>query len=116
MMIDYDATMKSIGNDLTLFETLVQIFLEDYPALLDDLRQAITSDGYEKVYSAAHRLKGLVSNFHAKELVAILAEIENSARLARSAPDADVAQQISDLCATVAAELKMKLGGSRTDS
>lgn len=111
-MIDYDATMKSIGNDHTLFETLVQIYLEDYPALLDDLRQAITSDGYEKIYSAAHRLKGLVSNFHAKDLVEILAEIETSARLDRGTPDATIVQQISDLCATVAAELKMRLGGS----
>ena len=113
-MIDYDATMKSIGNDHTLFETLVQIFLEDYPALLDDLRQAITSDGNEKIYSAAHRLKGLVSNFHARELVEILAEIETSARLARGTTDADadLVQQISNLCATVAAELKMRLGGS----
>lgn len=111
-MIDYDATMKSIGNDHTLFETLVQIYLEDYPALLDDLRQAITSDGYEKIYSAAHRLKGLVSNFHAKELVEILAEIETSTRLGRGTPDATIVQQISDLCASVAAELKMRLGGS----
>lgn len=111
-MIDYDATMKSIGNDHSLFETLVQIFLEDYPVLLDDLRHAITSDGFEKIYSAAHRLKGLVSNFHAREVVEILAEIEASARLASGTPDAAVVQQISEMCATVAAELKMKLGDS----
>ncbi len=111
-MIDYDATMKSIGYDHTLFETLVQIFLEDYPALLDDLQQAVASDGHEEIYSAAHRLKGLVSNFHAKKVVEILAEIETSARLASGTPDAATVQQISDLCATVAAELKMRLGGS----
>ena len=110
-MIDYEATMKAIGNDRTLFETLVQIFLEDYPALLVELVQAVASESHEAVFSAAHRLKGLVSNFHAKELVDILAEIEVSARSTQSTSTAVAVQHISTLCATMASELKSRLAG-----
>ena len=112
MMIDYEATMKSIGNDRSLFETLVQIFLEDYPALLADLGQAVKSESNEAVYSAAHRLKGLVSNFHTKELVDILAEIEVSARSAQSTSTAVAVQNISMLCTAMANELKSRLAGT----
>lgn len=49
-LIDYEATMKSIGNDRSLFETLAQIFLEDYPTLLNDLGQAVTGESHEAVY------------------------------------------------------------------
>jgi HPt (histidine-containing phosphotransfer) domain-containing protein len=111
-MIDYEATMKAIGNDRTLFETLVQIFLEDYPALLDNLGHAVTGESHEAVYSAAHRLKGLVSNFHAKDLVDILAEIEVSARSTESTSTASAVQHISMLCANMATELKSRLAGA----
>lgn len=111
-MIDYEATMQSIGNDRSLFETLVQIFLEDYPDLLDDLGQAVASESHEAVYSSAHRLKGLVSNFHAKEVVDILAEIEVSARSEQSTSTATAVQHISMLCTSMATELKSCLEGS----
>lgn len=111
-MIDYEATMQAIGNDRSLFETLVQIFVEDYPALVEDLGQAVMVQSHEEVYSAAHRLKGLVSNFHAKEVVDILGEIETSARLRQTTSTAAVVQHISMLCTTIAAELKIRLEGT----
>lgn len=111
-MIDYEATMKAIGNDRSLFETLVQIFLEDYPALLDDLWRAVACENPQAVYSAAHRLKGLVSNFHAKELVEVLEEIEVSAMSTQSSSTTTVIQHVSVLCTTMATELKSRLAGT----
>ncbi len=108
-MIDFEATMRSIGNDRALLVTLIGIFLEDYPGLLSELEQAAINGNPTAVYGAAHRLKGLVSNFHAESVVERLSEIEMAARSSQRTPAVDTLNQIAELCGATAEELKSLL-------
>ena len=105
-MIDYEATMRSIGHDRTLFETLVNIYLEDYPTLVSELESAVVGQNPERVYGAAHRLKGLVSNFHDSTTVNLLAKIELEARTEKNSSNLEAVKFVSELCAATGEELK----------
>ncbi|MFO0939964.1 MAG: Hpt domain-containing protein [Pirellulales bacterium] len=105
-MIDYEATMRSIGYDESLLETLIDIFLEDYPLLVSELEKAVRDQDSESVYGAAHRLKGLVSNFHDRITVELLAAIELAARTEKNSSNLVTVKQVNELCAATGEELK----------
>jgi histidine phosphotransfer protein HptB len=46
-----------------LARKLVQIFIENSPALMDQIRNAIEADDATALRRAAHALKGTISNF-----------------------------------------------------
>lgn len=108
-MIDYEATMSAIGNDRGLLEILIGMFLEDYPGVLAELQAASALGNSQEVYSAAHRLKGLVGNFHANTAMEELARIETSARGSNAIPSAETLARILQLCELTAEELKRYL-------
>jgi HPt (histidine-containing phosphotransfer) domain-containing protein len=59
----FEATLRRLGGDQDLFQDLVRFFFEDSPGLLDQLRSAIFQQNADAIERAAHRLKGLISNF-----------------------------------------------------
>ena len=77
-MFDVEATLKRLGNDRQLFADLVQFFLEDYPVLMDRLRQGLQDRDLAEVALAAHSLKGLAANFDALDVVDAAAVIETA--------------------------------------
>ncbi len=64
-VIDREDLMERIGGDLELLEELLELFDEDYPELLNEIRQAILQQNGEQLKRAAHTLKGAVGNFAA---------------------------------------------------
>jgi two-component system, sensor histidine kinase and response regulator len=77
-VFDADATLKRLGNDNQLFGDLLGFFLEDYPVLLDRLRQGLADRDFAAVALAGHSLKGLAANFDASEVVGAAAAIEKA--------------------------------------
>ena len=57
------AMLERIGGDMLLFKELVQIFQEDYPPLVDEIRQAIADNDASRLKLAAHTLRGAIGNF-----------------------------------------------------
>ncbi|HEX3724918.1 MAG TPA: Hpt domain-containing protein, partial [Pirellulales bacterium] len=62
--------------DRRLFEDLVGFFVEDYPALLTQLRQGLDTGDAMLATRSAHSLKGLCSSFDAHSVVVLAARLE----------------------------------------
>jgi PAS domain S-box-containing protein len=59
---------------------LIDIFLSELPNYLNAITQAIELDDSEKLYMAAHKLKGSVANLGGKRLIALCIQLETLAR------------------------------------
>jgi PAS domain S-box-containing protein len=57
------AFLAGLGDDVELARKLVQIFVEQSPALMEQIRTAIESRDATALRRAAHALKGTISNF-----------------------------------------------------
>lgn len=79
-VFDRDAALAmSLGNP-ALLRQLVSLFVDHYPGLLDDLRGAITQADAPQVHELAHRVKGAVSTFHAREAYRTAGELERAGK------------------------------------
>ena len=77
---DLTATMKRLGGDAALLKRFVEVFEEDAPQLLQDLRSALARDDSEAAVRAAHSLRGLAANFSASSVVEQASLIEALAK------------------------------------
>ncbi len=75
---DQDAALARLGHDRAFFANLVEFFLEDYPALVGQIRQAIQARDPAALGHAAHNLKGLTSNFDAHPTMRVVARLEKA--------------------------------------
>jgi len=63
---EFDGLLKSFENDHDLFGELVEIFISDYPQMLDTLRDTLKSSDAKTLARTAHSLKGMLRNFQAE--------------------------------------------------
>ena len=64
-ILNLAAALERLGGDRELLEEVAQLFLETAPKALAQLREAVAKHDAPAVASAAHSLKGSVSNFEA---------------------------------------------------
>jgi HPt (histidine-containing phosphotransfer) domain-containing protein len=57
---------ERLDNDMILFRELAELFMEDSPKLIDNIRNAINDSDPDRLRKYAHTLKGSVSNFSAQ--------------------------------------------------
>jgi signal transduction histidine kinase/CheY-like chemotaxis protein/HPt (histidine-containing phosphotransfer) domain-containing protein len=62
-IMDKAAILARVGHDGQLLHDLVTVFLNECPRLLADVRAAVEQGDAAKLTTAAHALKGAVSNF-----------------------------------------------------
>ncbi len=74
--LDRALAMSRVGGDAELLREIAVLFLEDYPRVLDELRNAIARQDFRTVERTAHGLKGSVSNFGAAAAVEAARAIE----------------------------------------
>jgi CheY-like chemotaxis protein len=74
------ALLARVGGDPILFRDVIELFLDDCPNQIDTIRQAIHEQQTDRVYRAAHKLKGSAGNFDAHEIMALLQRLEARAR------------------------------------
>ncbi len=78
-VIDWDDVMNRIGGDMDFLKELAGIFLEDYPMLITNIRQAATESDTVKLSKATHTLKGAIGNFGAPLAHAAAVSLETAA-------------------------------------
>src|SRR5262249_1948141 len=61
--LDRALALSRVGGDAELLKEIAMLFLEEYPRVLDELRNAIARGDARSVERTAHGLKGSVSNF-----------------------------------------------------
>jgi signal transduction histidine kinase/DNA-binding NarL/FixJ family response regulator len=74
--IDEADLMERVDNDREFLAELIELFKEDGPALLGELRDAVAGRDGAAVARAAHTIKGTVGNFCAASAMQMALEIE----------------------------------------
>ena len=75
-------SLRAISPDDSseFFHELIDIFLNDTPARIAEIDQALATQNGPDLVRAAHSIKGSSSNFGAMELATISMEIEHKAK------------------------------------
>ncbi len=72
--------LKAFDGDWSFLKEIVEVFLSDYPRLMDDLRRANTEGDGDLLLRSAHSLKGMLRNFQADAAAEVAFEIEIKAK------------------------------------
>jgi HPt (histidine-containing phosphotransfer) domain-containing protein len=78
--VDLAVVMARLNGDRDLLAELAGLYLEDEPALVAQLRDAVGRGDAEGVRRAAHALKGSVANFAAADAQAAAFALEQAGR------------------------------------
>ena len=68
-VLDWAAALDRLQGDRELLEELVDVFRDECPKLLTQVRDAVAASDAGKLKLAAHTLKGALSNFAARDAV-----------------------------------------------
>ena len=79
-LVDEQGTLRRLGGDRELFQEFISIYMQDSQIMLLEIREGLQANDASEVGKSAHALKGLISNFGAKEFVDVVLEIERAGR------------------------------------
>ena len=79
-VIDKELLLQAFDGDWDFLKEVVDVFLSDYPKLLEDLRQASQDGNSDTLMRAAHSLKGMLKNFQADPAAGIAFELEKKGK------------------------------------
>jgi two-component system sensor histidine kinase/response regulator len=65
-VFDMTEALENVGGDMDLLKEIIEIFLDDFPNQMKQIREGILAGDAKAVEHAAHSLKGSVANFAAK--------------------------------------------------
>jgi CheY-like chemotaxis protein len=78
--VDFNFIKKELPISDDLLFKVFKTFLNSYPNIMQDLKDAIDKKDYEKIYVASHRLKGAAANIRLKSVSEIAEKIERASR------------------------------------
>ena len=65
-VFDRNATLARVEGDIELLSVVVELFCDDSPGMLSEIRESIGRFDGKRLERAAHALKGAVGNFGAR--------------------------------------------------
>lgn len=80
LIFDHQELLARVENDRELLRDLLTIFKEDFPRQLLALREAVEARDGDRVATAAHTLRGMLSNLSASQAAATAARLEQMGR------------------------------------
>ena len=92
--LDLPSILARLGNDRSLLDELIDIYITDVGPLIQDLTEAIDERDAERSTRAAHSIKGLASNFGVNPVTSAALKIEKQARVGDWT---EIEQSISEL-------------------
>ncbi len=81
-LMDTEMLLKAFDGDWEFLEDVVEVFLSDYPNLLENIRQASADNDPDALMRAAHSLKGMLKNFQADSAADLAFELEQKGKQA----------------------------------
>ena len=79
-VLDRPAALARVGGDLDLLKEIAALFLDEYPRVLDEIHQALSTGDAKALERSAHGLKGSVANFGARAAVGAAFQLEQLGR------------------------------------
>jgi len=93
--------LKAFDGDWDFLKEVVDVFLSDYPRLIDDLRRAHKESDSNTLMRAAHSLKGMLRNFQAEPAAEVAFELENQGKADNFDGVAEVIENLAGQAAEV---------------
>jgi two-component system, sensor histidine kinase and response regulator len=79
-MVDRRVALSRVGGDIELLKEIAVLFLDTYPEVLQEIRNATERGDAQMLEQSAHGLKGSVANFGAAAAVEAALVLENMGR------------------------------------
>jgi signal transduction histidine kinase/CheY-like chemotaxis protein len=98
--------LARLGGDAKLLRSITRTFLNDYPAKLHNIKQAIAHKNAPALASAAHAMKGAVAIFGADDAVQSAIELQQMGREGNLAKAAATFRKLDESLATLNAKLR----------
>jgi len=80
VLIDRELALSRVGGDAELLKEIAQLFIEDYPKAIEDIRSAASHGDAKELERTAHGLKGSVANFGATQAMEAAKALETMGR------------------------------------
>ena len=80
MTLDWQEALARVDGDEQLMQELIEVFFEEYPVLVDQMKQAIDQGDAAALQRAAHTLKGSVAVLGAQALAGAAEHVEQLAK------------------------------------
>jgi two-component system sensor histidine kinase/response regulator len=74
--MDMASVLSRVGGNVALLKVMVELFFEELPEMLSNLRAAVTAGDAHAIERAAHKLKGCLGNFAAHPSVEAASKLE----------------------------------------
>ena len=78
--VDSTLLLKAFDGDWNFLKEVVEVFLDDYPRLLDNLRRSFNEGDCDTFMRSAHSLKGMLKNFRAENAAEVAFDLEKKGK------------------------------------
>ena len=79
-IVNCPAALDRLDGDVELFADLLAYYFADGPSFLTAIDDAVSAGNADAVHRSAHRLKGMLANFDARQAILAAAELETMGR------------------------------------
>jgi HPt (histidine-containing phosphotransfer) domain-containing protein len=79
---DSSLLLKAFDGDWNFLKEVVEVFIDDYPRLIDNLQQSLEEGDCDTFMRSAHSLKGMLINFRADTAAEIAFNLEKKGKAA----------------------------------
>ncbi len=94
--LDMEVLLGRVDGDRELLQEIIEVYLEEYPRMLQEIRDAVGQSDSERLRIAAHTLKGAVANFGAKAAVQAAQELETMGKSGNVGQAAETLDKLED--------------------
>jgi CheY-like chemotaxis protein/HPt (histidine-containing phosphotransfer) domain-containing protein len=105
-LVDSEAALARVGGDAQLLAELADLFLIEYPRLLEKTRQGLELGDFERVGSSAHQLKGLLAQFGCEAGRAASLRLESASKAGQLEEAGNAAAELERLLSAARPELE----------
>jgi CheY-like chemotaxis protein len=99
------AYLEAFNNDGAFFKEVVEMFISDYPPMLEAAKKAIEDRDADSLSRTAHSLKGMARNFQIEEAVMAARHLEESADQRQFETAREQCRRLTDTLTTFARRL-----------
>ncbi|MDK9723558.1 MAG: Hpt domain-containing protein [Sterolibacteriaceae bacterium MAG5] len=79
-VFDRDAALRNLGGDVELLGEIARLFVADWPANRSAILDALDRTDAPGLRVSVHAVKGAVSNFGARQAVALALDLESACK------------------------------------
>ncbi len=90
---DKDAVLKRLMNRIEILDTVIEMYKKSAPEIIDNLKEAISTENFNQIRILAHDLKGISENVGGKKVGYLCYELE----LAAMDKHTDTVKYLSDI-------------------